>query len=376
MKSSEDPAIQSSDHSPRATKASSVLGVISIIFALIALSLTIFNSYYYQIDFLLIILMAAPLMISSLVMSTVGLFLSSKRLIGRKISSIGLILTFSPIAVVLTPYLMSSIEEWIQDNRHKTFVNGVNFNKEKTVLIHYPKNKTETNYTIPVDVTSIGHSAFSDCINLASITIPDSVTSIGNSAFNGCTNLTSITIPDSVTSISEAAFMNCANLTSITIPNSVTSIGSWTFSECTSLERVIIPDGVTSIGGGTFSGCNNLTSITIPNGVTSIGIFAFDRCSSLKSVTIPSSVTIIGQSAFDRCSSLKSLTIPDSVTIIRDAAFFNCKSLTTVTFHGDAPKVGNDVFLDATPTIYRKPEAKGWGDIFGGRPVKLISEKP
>ncbi len=75
MKSSEDPAIQSSDHSPRATKASSVLGVISIIFALIALSLTIFNSYY-QIDFLLIILMAAPLMISSLVMSTVGLFLS------------------------------------------------------------------------------------------------------------------------------------------------------------------------------------------------------------------------------------------------------------------------------------------------------------
>ena len=352
MKSSEDPAIQSSDHSPRATKASSVLGVISIIFALIALSLTIFNSYYYQIDFLLIILMAAPLMISSLVMSTVGLFLSSKRLIGRKISSIGLILTFSPIAVVLTPYLMSSIEEWIQDNRHKTFVNGVNFNKEKTVLIHYPKNKTETNYTIPVDVTSIGHSAFSDCINLASITIPDSVTSI-----------------------SEAAFMNCANLTSITIPNSVTSIGSWTFSECTSLERVIISDKLKSIDWWVFSGCRNLKTIAIPDSVTSIGDFAFDRCSSLKSVTIPDSVTIIGQSAFDRCSSLKSLTIPDSVTIIRDAAFFNCKSLTTVTFHGDAPKVGNDVFLDATPTIYRKPEAKGWGDIFGGRPVKLISEK-
>ena len=110
--------------------------------------------------------------------------------------------------------------------------------------------------------------------------------------------------------------------------------------------------------------------------MTSIGNFAFDRCSSLKSVTIPSSVTIIGQSAFDRCSSLKSVTIPDSVTIFRDAAFFNCKSLTTVTFHGDAPKVGNDVFLDATPTIYRKPEAKGWGETFGGRPVKLISENP
>jgi len=29
----------------------------------------------------------------------------------------------------------------------------------------------------------------------------------------------------------------------------------------------------------------------------------------------------------------------------------------------------------ATPTIYRKPEAKGWGETFAGRPVKLISEK-
>jgi len=47
-----------------------------------------------------------------------------------------------------------------------------------------------------------------------------------------------------------------------------------------------------------------------------------------------------------------------------------------VTFLGDAPKEGDEVFSIATPTIYRKPEAKGWDDTFGGRPVKLISEKP
>ena len=191
MKSSEDPAIQKSENSPKATKASSVLGVISIIFALIALSITIFNRYY----FLLIILMAVPFMIISLVISIVGLFLSSKTLIGRKLSSIGLILTFSPIAVVLAPYLMSNIEEWIQDNRHKTFVNGVNFNKEKTVLIHYPKNKKETNYTIPVGVISINEAAFMNCDSLTSITISNGVTTIGNSSFNRCRSLTSITIP-------------------------------------------------------------------------------------------------------------------------------------------------------------------------------------
>ena len=50
--------------------------------------------------------------------------------------------------------------------------------------------------------------------------------------------------------------------------------------------------------------------------------------------------------------------------------------LKAVTFLGAAPKEGSDVFKGATPTIYRKPDAKGWGDTFGGRPVKLIGEKP
>ena len=60
----------------------------------------------------------------------------------------------------------------------------------------------------------------------------------------------------------------------------------------------------------------------------------------------------------------------------RDPARLSC--LTAVTFLGDAPKAGGgEVFKrGAVPTIYRKPDAKGWGETFRGRPVKLISEKP
>ncbi len=167
----------------------------------------------------------------------------------------------------------------------------------------------------------------------------------------------------------------------LTIPatiegNPVTSIGDRAFRSDSSLTSVTIPDGVTSIGDLAFRYCNNLTSITIGNSVTSIGGYAFSSCISLTSITIPDSVTSIGNNACDNCNSLTSIIIGNGVISIEKYAFSRCSNLTTVTFLGDAPKEGKEVFNEATPTIYRKPEAKGWGDTFGGRPVKLISEKP
>ena len=68
------------------------------------------------------------------------------------------------------------------------------------------------------------------------IIIPDSVTSIGESAFNDCIGLTEVIIPDSVTSIGYGAFCNCTGLTQITIPDSVTKIGTRALLGCKKLE--------------------------------------------------------------------------------------------------------------------------------------------
>jgi hypothetical protein len=239
-------------------------------------------------------------------------------------------------------------------------------------------SRSLTSITIPDSVTSIEEKAFYLCSSLTSIAIPDGVTTIERDAFSRCRSLTSITIPDSVTSIGENAFYLCKNLTSITIPDSVTSIGESAFSFCKSLTSIEIPDGVTSIGERAFGHCTSLTSITIPDGVTSIEERAFYECFSLTSISIPNSVITIERSAFNSCTSLTSITIPKNVTFVRKDAFDCCWKLTAVTFLGDAPEmpeIKGYVFWDRV-TIYRRPDAKGWGDKFAGRPVKLIGEAP
>jgi TonB family protein len=105
-------------------------------------------------------------------------------------------------------------------NANYSSENGVLFNKDKTVLMEYPKGKQGT-YTIPNSVTSIGQSAFFGCKGLTSVTIPNSVTSIGQIAFFGCNGLTSVTIPNSVTSIGQNAFSGCTGLTSVITLNPI-----------------------------------------------------------------------------------------------------------------------------------------------------------
>lgn len=139
--------------------------------------------------------------------------------------------------------------------------NGVLYNKEKTEIIRFPKEKTEVSFAIPKSVTKIADGAFEYCKNLTNVTIPNDMTSIGNNAFE-----------------------SCSSLTNITIPKSVTSIGDRAFSECSKLTSIIIPDGVLRIGESSFFKCSSLKDITIPNSVLIIDTDAFKDCAKLKQV--------------------------------------------------------------------------------------------
>ena len=151
---------------------------------------------------------------------------------------------------------------------------------EEKILVSY--FGTETELTLPSDITQIHNYAFYKCSGLTSITIPDSVTSIGGSAFSGCSNLTKIVGSSSWASV---VAKQCGSESFEVVITGGTKIDDSAFQGCTGLTSIIIPDGLTTIGRLAFQGCTGLTSVTIPDSVTSIGNGAFQGCTGLTSIT-------------------------------------------------------------------------------------------
>ena len=168
------------------------------------------------------------------------------------------------------------------ENEHFSDIDGVLFNKSKTILLQYPEGKTEESYTVPDGVTEIGVAAFYHS-GVKNIHLPEGLTTIGEGAFSS-SGLSTIDLPSTLTYIGKDAFYR--------IP----------------LMTIDIPEGVTSIEEGTFAECTMLQSIHLPASLTSIGNFAFYSCASLEAIDIPAAVTSIDESAFQFCDGLKSVT--------------------------------------------------------------------
>ncbi len=116
-------------------------------------------------------------------------------------------------------------------------IDGVVYSIDGKTVIGVPANKT--NYTIPLEVETIGKQAFS-CWQGTSIEIPNNVKEIGQYAFNYA-QITSINLPNSVTSIGMGAFQSCSKLTFVNIPSSqLNEIGKEAFKYSNSLETIAI----------------------------------------------------------------------------------------------------------------------------------------
>ena len=139
---------------------------------------------------------------------------------------------------------------------------GVLFDKHKTKLIRYPRNKAGTSYTVPA-----------------------SVKVLGNRSFYQSNNLTSIILPDGLTTVEDLALHFCQNLQTVYIPSSLTSIGG-NFLAFSKVEHVKIPEGVTELKKQFLDGCSALKTLELPSTFTTQTDSLFCRgCTALQSVT-------------------------------------------------------------------------------------------
>lgn len=124
------------------------------------------------------------------------------------------------------------------DNQYYTDINGILFNKDKTKLIQYLKTRTQTSYTIPSSVTTVGYDAFEECENLKSIILPEGLTTIENDAFSS-TGIKTIEIPKGVNTISRSAF-NSSYIETVVLPNNIVKIDEMAFRNCKKLKKIFI----------------------------------------------------------------------------------------------------------------------------------------
>ncbi len=139
-----------------------------------------------------------------------------------------------------------------------------------------------------------------------------------------------------VTSIGASAFRDCIYLEKVTLPNTITRVGNYAFEDCIGLTSVTLSNQLEFIGGYAFHNCEKLSELVIPASVKNIATFAFSECDNLQSIVFEqnSLLEVIDKGAFQRCSNLTQITIPKSVTKIEKSVFYNCKKLSKIYYEG------------------------------------------
>ncbi|EAY04459.1 cell surface protein, putative [Trichomonas vaginalis G3] len=279
-------------------------------------------------------------------------------------------------------------------------MDGILYNKEKTMLVKYPANHG-TSFEIPETVTKIGYCAFINSgietilfpsnlkliegwafsyTDLKTLKIPDSVTGIYDGCFYSCKCLTDITLGTRMTFIPFRCF-GLTKLTKIIIPDNITLIGDYAFSDCPNLKEVVLPSTITNLGGSCFPTNVNISfpsdaklslddqqilydldkivlimclkkssSYIIPETVSTIRASAFKDMTDLTKIEFRSGTTLktIESNAFFGCIKLSSIEIPNSVTSFGEKSFYHCVQIKSVFFGSKLTKISTRCFEGCT----------------------------
>ena len=198
---------------------------------------------------------------------------------------------------------------------------GVTFSKDMKTLIKYPAESTNTSYTIPDGVTTIGEDAFYNASNLTEIIIPDSVTTIEDYAFYDASNLTEIIVSDNIISIGSST-LNYTGYYNDTAnwEDGYLYLGKYLIDENSDSTDFVLKEGTLGIA---YSAANSYyTSVTLCEGLKSIGNHNFSNNDLITSVEIPDSVVYIGKGSFSYCDALSEIKFnAENLEFLGECAF-------------------------------------------------------
>lgn len=244
---------------------------------------------------------------------------------------------------------------------------GVLFNKQKTVLLSFPRGRDVKEYLIPDGVQQIAEEAFCGQPFIEEILFPDSTISIEKRAFANCCSLREVYLGKNIKKIGIESFAYTAIERFVLPPNARfvqqhTWDGKTPFygSKLKTFEldgenevydvidgllyiknswglrlkfcppgyegHLQIPEGVSEIGACSCWGCTELTSLFVPDGVKIIGDDAFSGCTKLENVELDGHIDKLGSWCFAGCSALKEIDCI-GVKEIADTAFGGDKGL-------------------------------------------------
>ena len=297
-----------------------------------------------------------------------------------------------------------------ESNPYYSDINGVLFNKDKSVLLCYPCAVSGADYTVPSTVNMINNYAFCGC-SLTGLTISHTVKNIAENAIVNCSGLvincyeyskahyfamnkgmdfsfiaevngiSIITPPTKVTYLVgeslitnglrvNAGYTNGVNveiydytvseLNSSRVGHETITVSFHGYTDSFEVNVVEAEETVYTyalINGGTEAKITGYTGsggdISIPltidsYNVTQIGSHAFEHCTSISSIQLTNQITLIDDYAFAYCNNIKSVHVPDSVITIGRNAFYSCSGLSSITGMNNVSSLGDWAFCYCT----------------------------
>ncbi len=149
----------------------------------------------------------------------------------------------------------------VSDNAFLSSQDGVIFNKNKTVLLGYPRGKSDVSYEVPASVTKLGGNAFEGVFALTSLKLPDGLKTIEQNTLWGCPNLTALNLPPSLESIGQYS-LGYLKVSSIVVPENITVLNAFFLEECKELTSVELPSTLTQIWSYVLSYDPKLKTVT------------------------------------------------------------------------------------------------------------------